>query len=179
MFQGQKKFEVEMLKIWEKYYPRVYGYFFRRIDNQQDIEDLTSLCLTILLEQSQQKVIKNIDLYLWKIVFNQLQEYFRSKSKIPVSLEIIENISQKELEIWEKKQQENQKNDQHQKLIELIINTAKKFLKPQELDLFFSYYQESNVFLEQKYNLKPATLRQRIKRIKTKLKKNLDLKNLF
>jgi DNA-directed RNA polymerase specialized sigma24 family protein len=28
-------------KQWSEYYPKVYGYFFRRLNSREDVEDLT------------------------------------------------------------------------------------------------------------------------------------------
>jgi DNA-directed RNA polymerase specialized sigma24 family protein len=68
---------------WEIYYPKVYGYFFRRLNNRLDVEDLTSLVLSqffqTLLDQEKASRILNQNAYLWKIARNQLATFIDTK----------------------------------------------------------------------------------------------------
>jgi hypothetical protein len=33
--------QTKLFNTWEEYYPKVYGYFLRRVNNHTDVEDLT------------------------------------------------------------------------------------------------------------------------------------------
>ena len=61
---------------WEYWYPRVYGYFYKRIDNKSAVEDLTSETInTVFLAEN----IKNFKAYLWKVAHNYLVRYINTK----------------------------------------------------------------------------------------------------
>jgi RNA polymerase sigma factor (sigma-70 family) len=75
----------EINKLWNEYYPKVFGYFYRRLSNRQDIEDLTSISLTSLFTKlvEEDTTISNPHAYLWRICHNQLATYINTKSKKP------------------------------------------------------------------------------------------------
>jgi len=176
----------EITNLWNDLYPQVYGYFYRRIDNKNTVEDLTALVLSSFLENvANGKIEKTNFGYLWQIARNSLFEYCRQKSKNFISLS---NFDEKFID----ERLKNQTNE----LIEKIKNAAQKCLKNDEFTMFCDYYQSdlgsklisnSQNFsnnpapnpatnpdnLTDKYNLKPATLRQKIHRIKLKLQKEL------
>jgi RNA polymerase sigma factor (sigma-70 family) len=75
---------------WEQYYPRIYGYFFRRLNNRLDVEDLTSITLSefieVLLDDTKCSRIRDLEDYLWKIAHNQLVGFIDKKSKIKITV---------------------------------------------------------------------------------------------
>ena len=81
---------------WQIYYPKVYGYFFRRVNNRLDVEDLTSLVLTYFFEAlsnpEKASKIKSPNAYLWKIAYNQLMVFITNKSKEPVPVGLDDNL---------------------------------------------------------------------------------------
>jgi RNA polymerase sigma-70 factor (ECF subfamily) len=78
----------EIQETWNELYPKVFGYFYRRVNVREDIEDLTSIVLTSYLEKLMDNPdsLKNPLGYLWRIAHNQLVNYIRNKSKKPVSV---------------------------------------------------------------------------------------------
>jgi len=81
---------------WEEYYPKVYGYFFRRLDNRLDVEDLTSLVLSeflkVIINPEKSYKILNKNAYLWKIAHNQLSVFINTKSKQAVLVGLDDNF---------------------------------------------------------------------------------------
>ena len=73
---------------WDYWYPRVYGYFYRRITDQSTVEDLTGNVLsTILLAKN----VQNMNAYVWRVAHNQLVRYIDTKSKSPIVIGWDEN----------------------------------------------------------------------------------------
>ena len=191
ILQAQNEFDQldQITNLWNELYPRVYGYFWRRIDNRSHVEDLTALVLSNFLFNLESGKIEQDNFgYLWQIAKNTLFEYCRGKSKNFISLTDFDEdkIDQKLI---------NQTNE----LIEKIKNAAQKCLSTDEFKMFCEYYS-SDLFLvdnsnenqnfqttsknsdlndnfSKKYNLKPATLRQKIHRIKLRLQKELTKQN--
>jgi RNA polymerase sigma-70 factor, ECF subfamily len=77
--------------IWDDYYPKVYGYFFRRVNSREDVEELSSITMHGFLDglSNPQKQITNPQAFLWKIAHNQLVTFirFKSKQQIPISID--------------------------------------------------------------------------------------------
>ena len=84
----------EIEELWKEYYPKVFGYFFRRVDNRQDVEDLTSLVLTAYLNALSERrdEIKNPHGYLWRIAHNYLVNFIKNKTKNPVFVAFTEDL---------------------------------------------------------------------------------------
>ena len=62
---------------WDYWYPRVYGYFYKRISDKNIVEVLTSETLnTVFLAEN----IKNLKAYLWKVAHNYLVRYINTKN---------------------------------------------------------------------------------------------------
>jgi RNA polymerase sigma-70 factor, ECF subfamily len=75
-------------KLWDDYYPKVFGYFYRRVNNRQDVEDLTSVTLAGFFANISRSEVLNQNALIWKIAHNQLVSFIRSKSKNPVSIDL-------------------------------------------------------------------------------------------
>lgn len=85
--------EEEFEKTWNEYYPKVYGYFFRRVSQRTDVEDLTSTTLSVFYQKHIGTTITNPNAYLWKIAHFQLLAYIKNKSKSPIYVSIEENFT--------------------------------------------------------------------------------------
>lgn len=66
---------------WKEYYPKVYGYFYRRVESREDVEDLTSIVMTSFVQGLQSTKPQNLHGYLWRIAHNQLVNYIKNKNK--------------------------------------------------------------------------------------------------
>ena len=119
--------EFELSQMWEELYPKVYGYFFRRVNNRMDVEDLAAVTLTAYF----QNLVKNGDLitnkmgFLWKIAHNQLLFFIRQKSKSPVFVGINDNFDSKDVDL----EIENHSCEHLKQKIEHLLECVKKNLK--------------------------------------------------
>lgn len=157
-------------KQWREYYPKVYGYFFRRLGSREDVEDLTSVCLstffTKLLDSPNQ--VKNPPAYLWKIVYNQLNLFLRNKIKHPVPIGIDDDFDAPETN--------DNFNQSFLEKTEEVWKLAKVHCSKDELlileAVFLDNKKSSQIAVE--LNLKADTIRQRLKRTLDKLRKHLE-----
>jgi RNA polymerase sigma factor (sigma-70 family) len=89
-------FENKERELWELYYPKVFGYFYKRVDNKTDVEDLTAVTMNnflfVILDPEKNNSIKNPQAYLWKIANNQLVGFIKYKSKHLISVGINDNL---------------------------------------------------------------------------------------
>jgi len=63
---------------WSKYWDKAYGYFFRRISDKSQIEDLTTETLHAFFLTELK--IENSNAFFWSIVRNKFLAYLKSKS---------------------------------------------------------------------------------------------------
>ncbi len=159
-------------KLWEEYYPKVYGYFYRRINIREDVEDLTSIVLTIFLTkllENPEKITRPNGL-LWKIAYNHLVDYIDNKRKKPIPI-TIENdfIAPTDLET------ELQAKELEQKLSQ-ILSFARLTFSEEEYMIFSGVYIDGTPIrdIAYKLNLKANTVTVKLKRLLQKLKIHLD-----
>lgn len=157
-------------KEWEIYYPKVYGYFFRRLSNRQDVEDLTSLVLFQFF-QTQSNPEKSTQIinkhgYLWKIAHNQLATFINTKTKQVVQVSLDDNLDSIQSDL------ENQTSSEYKLRIEKLLECIKKSLT----GLDFSIVNMSLIKdrkspdIANILNLTAQNVRKRLSRSVTKLK---------
>jgi RNA polymerase sigma factor (sigma-70 family) len=158
--------ENEITDIWNEYYPRVYGYFFKRVSDSSAVDDLTSLTLSSYITTLNTKEIDKPMAYLWQIARNQLCLYIKSKSKTAVSVE--------DIEIFEAQQttEENEISTRYRSLLEQVLLDAQSTLTSTELDILRrSYFEgQSSAQIALDLNQTPGNIRQILSRTLTKLK---------
>ena len=163
--------EAEVTKLWEEYYPKVFGYFFRRVNSRQDTEDLTSLVLASFLEKimDPQIEIQNPNAYLWKIAHNSLCRFVTQKSKTPISVELDDDFqikSEEDLEI------ENTRSDNLKLKLEKLKDCIQQALKPKDVLIIQRIILEdkkSSQIIEE-IGLTSVAIRQRLSRALKKLR---------
>jgi RNA polymerase sigma factor (sigma-70 family) len=120
-------------RTWEQYYPLVYGYFFRRVNQRQDVEDLTSMVLEdflqVLSNPDKVKRVQNIHGYLWKIAHNYLYHFIDRKTKRPLPISLDDNLEACDQMV------EDQRSDYYEQRLEHVLNCVKKELSGQEYDI--------------------------------------------
>lgn len=162
--------ESELSQIWEELYPKVYGYFFRRVNNRINVEDLAATTLTAYL----QNLVKNGDLitnkmgFLWKIAHNQLLVFIRQKSKTPVFVGINDNFDSKDVDL----EIENHSCEHLKQKIEHLLECVKKNLKASDLEIVNLIVGDDMkaVIVAQKLQVTPEVVRQRFSRSLKKLR---------
>jgi RNA polymerase sigma factor (sigma-70 family) len=155
-------------EMWETYYPKVYGYFYRRVNNLQDVEDLTSVVLTQFLTKLQENhdEILKPNAFLWKIAYFHLVDFinFKSKKIIPISID-------DDFEAPNELESKLQADELNTKL-EKILLFAQSSLSNEEYSIFSRSYLDGDRIMDIAHDLdlKANTVTVKLKRIITKLK---------
>jgi RNA polymerase sigma factor (sigma-70 family) len=156
----------QITELWNEYYPRVYGYFFKRVTSQTDVDDLTSVTLTGFIQNLDTKEILQPAGFLWKIARNQLCLYIKHKSKNPIS---IDNLGEFEsLETTE----DTEISQKYQDLLQEVLLKAESFLTADDLSILKRSYfeQQTSTQIARDMDTTPGNIRIRLMRITQKLK---------
>lgn len=155
---------------WEIYYPKVYGYFFRRLNNRLDVEDLTSLVLSqffqTLLDEEKSTRILNQNAYLWKIARNQLATFIDNKTKQMTIVGLDDDIDSIDSEL------ESQTSSEYKLRIEKLLVCVKKALSGLDFSIVnYSLIEDrKSPEVAKLLNLTAENIRKRLSRSVTKLK---------
>lgn len=164
--------EKEIEKLWAIYYPKIYGYYIKRVQNREDVEDLTSITmqglLSTLLDEEKSNRISNPEAYAWKIAHNQLVHFIDRKSKLPVTVGLNDDTSSID-RLTDSKYTSNW-ND---KLL-CIQSCALKTLKEQDFEIVkLSIIEDmQSKEISSLLGLTAETVRQRLSRSLKKLRKD-------
>jgi len=160
--------EREITQLWNEYYPKVFGYFYRRLHNQEDVEDLTSISLTSFLNKvsDSETKITNQNAYLWRICHNQLNTLIRTKSKNPALVPYEEDW------VPEDKTIENQRSNEFKNRMSSLKKCIAKHCKQDDVMIItMSYFDELNSDeIAQRIEIKAATVRKRLSRAIAKIR---------
>jgi RNA polymerase sigma factor (sigma-70 family) len=163
----------QLTNNWEYWYPRVYGYFYKRVDNKTDVEDLTANTLSTVFTANN---ILNINAYTWKVAHNYLVRYIDLRTKTPIAVSWDDNlewIPQNESEDFDQVESQYSQNFTN-KLSSLKECINNQLTRPEDKMLIeLSIYQERNsTQIAKVLGLKPDTVRQKLSRTLKKLKKH-------
>ncbi len=161
---------------WDQYYPKVYGYFFRRIDSKVDVEDLVSLTMEGLIKalNKTDKPLSNPNAYLWRIAHNHLADYIKFKSKTPKTFSLDENLDFIDQGL------EDHRSSHFQAKVADLMQCVEQNLHGIEYKIvqLVVMFDQKSVDVANDLNLKPENVRQKLSRALKKLKANcLDLWN--
>lgn len=166
-------------QIWDYWYPLLYGYFFRRINDKDDVEEMVSNVLTIFLTKEN---IENPKAFMWGVARNQLILYYNEKSKLPqvqnydLSPDYYSQMAttQDMYSEYEKNYEgyENIRSSNYLSFIQKLKVCIENHLKDKDKEIVVEsiVHDKNSTILGQQLNLKPATVRQRLKRAVDKLK---------
>jgi RNA polymerase sigma factor (sigma-70 family) len=162
--------EKKLQEMWNEYYPKVYGYFFKRLDIREDIEELTSNVVTQFLMDitNEEKNIKHPHGYLWKMSYFQFTNFIHTKSH-KLNYTPIEDA-----EISIPAESEDFLSSQnYKKTAQELLMCIKDGLTMDEYRLVEKVYLEEKTRIEvaEIMNLKPEAVRQRLKRVMDKIRK--------
>ncbi len=157
---------------WEYWYPRVYGYFFKRVGLREEVEDLTSNTLTTVFTAPN---IQNLQAYMWRVAHNYLVKYINTKNTEPSPISLNEEWIAGEY----KEEVESTISDNYVNKIQQLVNCVNDHLT-KELDkklVQLSIMEQKNsTEIAAILNLKPDNIRQKLSRTLKKLKqKCIDL----
>ena len=157
--------------LWNQYYPNVFAYFYKRVNNYADVEDLSAQTMTALLTKIERDgLLEQPHGYLWRVAKTQLAGYLRTKYKNPVYQEL---TPQHDID------DDSKTSEAYEHLILQVFHNAKSILTAEELYLLTLTYQDglNSTQIGEKLAKPPATIRKRLSRIIKKLKLNLSLIN--
>jgi RNA polymerase sigma factor (sigma-70 family) len=162
-------------KLWSEYYPKVYGYYYRRVNNRQDCEDLTSLVLTNFINKmtDPDKQIQSPNGYLWRSAHNHLINFIKSKSIHPTIVgiegDVVDVIDQ---------EVENHRSDNYNQKVSELLECVQNQLQGVELQIVEEVVMndKKSVDVAKTINLSAQNTRQKLSRSLKKLRqKCLDL----
>jgi len=159
---------------WNYWYPRVYGYFYKRIEDKQTVEDLTAETITTAFLA---KNVKNFKAYLWKVAHNYLVKYIHTKNTNPMMVGWSEAI---DLDQYQQPQFsldetiETTRSNNYSRLLKEMTDCFYANLS-NEIDkkiIHLSIVQEKNsTQIAQELSLIAGTVRQKLARSLDKLKR--------
>lgn len=158
---------------WKYWYPRVYGYFYKRLNDQWEVEELTSVTLTNAFLKKDE--IQNFKAYIWKIAHNQLVTYIRTKSTklIPISTEDLDMIADDtptfEVEIQIESSRSQNYLQTRSQILDCVDKNVKNSIDREILKQSIGEDKNSTE-LGQIHGLAPTTIRKKLSRAISKIK---------
>lgn len=151
--------------IYEKYYAKIYNYFYYRLLNKEVTEDLTSEVFLKIIKKYHTYDDTKASFVTWmnKIAENTLIDYYRAK-KLELDINDFENHLMVDFD-----SQRRKLTDETNKLVYEMLET----LTAEEREILYLkfYLDKSNVEISRLLNLNKSTLSSRIFRIIKKLRK--------
>jgi RNA polymerase sigma factor (sigma-70 family) len=154
---------------WEFWYPRVYGYFYKRIADKIEVEDLTANTLsTVFLA----KDVVNVKGYLWKVAHNYLVKYIKTKSKAPIIVSWNENQNwiPEESSLALEDQAVSDVHRTKMKNLKICIDNQISSASDRNLIQLSIYEEKNSTEIGNQLNLKSGTVRQKLARLLLKIK---------
>ena len=163
--------EANARKIWDYWYPLVYGYFYKRVNNRPDVEEMTSTTITSLILKSD---VLNPQGYVWQTAKNQLVLYISKKAKQPNILQINEQVDTTFQKLDNHTDTESEKivSKNYTQFLTKLMECIENSLSEEEIKITkMSIIEEQNSSqISRLLELKAATVRQKLKRAIYKLK---------
>jgi RNA polymerase sigma factor (sigma-70 family) len=159
-------FGKDLASQWEYWYPRVYGYFYKRVGLEAEVDDLTANTMNAAFTA---KDVQNFQGYIWRVAHNHLVKYINTKNTDPTPLSLNEDWIAAEYQPKAEEQISNRYSEKLVQLNECIKNHIKDSEEQNLLDL--SIFQEKNsTEISQITGLKADNIRQKLSRILKRLR---------
>jgi RNA polymerase sigma factor (sigma-70 family) len=161
----------DIVEGWNYWYPLVYGYFYRRLNNRDDVEDLTANTLNAFFMK---EGVQNDKGFVWQTAKNQLYKYIESKKMIPEMINLDDNFdAEKQTYTYFEENIENKYSAHYRAKMKQLLECCKKQLNKDDFQIVFSSIidNQNSTEIATEYKIKPATVRQKLKRSIIKLKK--------
>jgi RNA polymerase sigma-70 factor (ECF subfamily) len=163
-------------KLYDQYYPKIFGYILRRTANLEAAQDLTSETFLNALRKLWQFQWRNISFssWLYKIAANEINQYFRkAEYKKSISLEELEEQGFKpvspndpESELVEAQE----KLEQHQDFLEIQEKIVRLPAKYQEVIALRFFEQKQIKEISEILGKKEGTIKSLLHRAVEKLR---------
>jgi RNA polymerase sigma factor (sigma-70 family) len=161
----------DVVEAWNYWYPLVYGYFYRRVNNPTDVEDLTANTLNAFFMKAE---IENDKGFVWQTAKNQLYKYIESKKLIPDMINLDDNYdAEKQTYAYFEEHIETKYSVHYREKMKQLLDCCRKQLNKQDYEIVFSSIidNQNSTEIGNDLNISPATIRQKLKRSIIKLKK--------
>jgi RNA polymerase sigma factor (sigma-70 family) len=152
--------EKQVIELWKYWYPRVYGFFFKRVNQIQEVEELTANTLNAFILKDS---VANPNAFVWQTARNQLLLFIQNKPKT-VSLENIEDYANPFKQIEESSLYQNFKESLLQKCRQTLGEVDYQIV------LLSLAEETTSAQIAQKLHLKASNVRQRFRRCLQKIK---------
>lgn len=173
----------QVSQAWDYWYPLVYGYFYRRVNVREDVEDLTANTLAALFIKED---VQNPKAFVWQTAKNQLYKYINTKSKLPKTVDFQEEIVEHfvtDSEYSPDLEFDEVYSPRFESKIQQLVECCQNQLSVDDYKMVcVSILENKNsTQIGEEFNLKPNTVRQKLKRCFAKLKQEcvelwIDLK---
>ena len=151
---------------WNYWYPRVYGYFYKRVDDKIEVEDLTANTMnTVFIAKN----IQNIPAYMWRVAHNYLVKYIDTKTTTPTPISFDENWAIAEYRENVEIIVSEKYTTKLTQLMECVKNNINNELDQKLIQLSIIEEQNSTQ-IAQILDLKPDNVRQKLSRLLKKLR---------
>jgi len=148
--------------LWHDYYPKVFGYFFRRVERREDAEDLALVVLKKFFDALDKKgdSIENPNAYLWQIAKNQLYYFFKTRARQPFSTDKEQNLESIDMAL------DAHRSKRYKERIDALLNCLKRFLKQIDYTIVYeSLVQDRKSYeVSEIVDLSSANVRKRLSR---------------
>lgn len=173
----------QVSQAWDYWYPLVYGYFYRRVNVREDVEDLTANTLIALFTKED---VQNPKAFVWQTAKNQLYKYINTKSKLPKIVDFqdqnVEHLVTDHGHYLDLEFDEVYSPRFESKIQQLVECCQNQLSSDDYKMVCVSILENKNsTQIGEEFNLKPNTVRQKLKRCFAKLKQEcvelwIDLK---
>lgn len=157
----------ELEEKWNYWYPRVYGYFYKRVDYRAEVEDLTANTMNTAFTA---KNVLNFQAYIWRVAHNYLVKYINTKNTAPTPISLNEDWVSGELH----EDSEVIISDHYTQKISQLMECVKNNIKDadeQKLIQLSVIEEKNSTQIAQILDLKADNVRQKLSRLLKRLRK--------
>lgn len=157
---------MDMEKVAEEYYDRIYEYIYRRVSSKDVVRDLTQEVFLALCESKNRDTIHDVAGWLYAVAQKRIALHFRhkqSKSNHETMTELDETLITVSYDPFSEYSDEEYEN-MHQEVLASLTDS--------EAALYDAVYKEKLGYetIAEQQNISEETLRKRISRLKRKIK---------
>jgi RNA polymerase sigma factor (sigma-70 family) len=154
---------------WMYWYPRVYAYFYRRVNSKFEVEELTANTMNTSFMA---KDVLNFQAYLWRVAHNYLVKYINTKTTSPMIVSLHDNTGSEDGFDEEVENQQASHFEDKLKNLKLCIQNHIQKPEDQKLIELCIYEEKNSTEVANILNIKSDNVRQKLSRLLRKLKQN-------
>jgi len=167
----------DISKTWDYWYPLVFGFFYRRLNSHEDVEELTANTITALIMNPD---VRNPQAYVWQTARQQLYKFIDQKTKTASMVEFdeqtmthLEAIDYRDMPTLQDEADEYPYSEHYNAKIAQLMECVQNHLSEYDYELVKSAIvdEKNSTQIGEALQCKPGTVRQRLKRAIDKLRK--------